>query len=203
MQIILVRHAQSLCNLKHCFPSRSEDDALTPEGHEQAKALANTLSALVPKSFQLISSPALRAVQTAEAFAKDRHIIKLEASLQEIDAGDWQGCAVDTIKQAYPDWWRARKSFPLETRFPGGENLLDVRARLGRVEQLLARYEQQGREAVLIFSHSNVLSVLLATLLGWDLQPSWIAKRGYHSNAAFSVLSYSEQGQEVTLWQMP
>jgi phosphohistidine phosphatase len=67
MQIILWRHADA--------EDGADDMArrLTPKGREQAAAMAKWLRAHLPKDFTLLSSPAVRAQQTAQALGVQVH----------------------------------------------------------------------------------------------------------------------------------
>jgi phosphohistidine phosphatase len=61
MDLILWRHADA---------ENAADDLarrLTPKGHEQAAAMAKWLRAHLPKDYTLLSSPAVRAQETARA----------------------------------------------------------------------------------------------------------------------------------------
>lgn len=64
MDLILWRHAEAVDG----FPDLER--ALTPKGHKQAAKMAAWLHRHLPESTRVVVSPALRAQQTAEAFAK-------------------------------------------------------------------------------------------------------------------------------------
>ena len=63
MDLILWRHAEA----EEGFPDLER--ALTPKGHKQAGRMAAWLHKHLPESTRVVVSPALRAQQTAEAFA--------------------------------------------------------------------------------------------------------------------------------------
>jgi len=64
MDLILWRHADA-------EDGRSDlERALTPKGHKQAAAVAKWLRKRLPEDYELVSSPAVRARQTAEALGR-------------------------------------------------------------------------------------------------------------------------------------
>ena len=69
MDLILWRHADA----EDGKPDLQRE--LTGKGHKQAARVAKWLEAHLPEGFQVISSPAARARQTAEALAKDVKIV--------------------------------------------------------------------------------------------------------------------------------
>jgi broad specificity phosphatase PhoE len=72
MKITFVRHGESVANLLNKFSNRGLRHGLTERGRTQATALARQLGNL-PVS-RILSSPLLRAVQTAEILARDLNV---------------------------------------------------------------------------------------------------------------------------------
>ncbi len=66
MKLLLVRHTEAFA-LGQNGITRDFDRPLTPRGHKTAKRLANFLLELKPRYEMLISSPLVRAIETAEA----------------------------------------------------------------------------------------------------------------------------------------
>jgi phosphohistidine phosphatase len=105
MELILWRHADA--------EDGSPDMArrLTKKGRKQAEHVAEWLEKRLPKDYLLISSPAVRARETAEALAKPRLVEALApgASVKEIlQTAGWPGgdsTAVLVVHQ--PDFGRA------------------------------------------------------------------------------------------------
>lgn len=84
--IIIWRHAEA-----HPALVQAEDQdlarTLTPKGKQQAKRMANWLAARLPKDTLLISSPAMRAFQTAQALKSEVKVVealKPSANLQQV-----------------------------------------------------------------------------------------------------------------------
>jgi phosphohistidine phosphatase len=70
MDLILWRHADAVDGLPDL------DRRLTAKGLAQAQAMADWLRPRLPKQWRLISSPALRARQTAEALSEEMTIVR-------------------------------------------------------------------------------------------------------------------------------
>lgn len=73
MDLILWRHAEAN------EADAGEDDlerALTAKGHKQARRMADWLTSQLPDSCRILVSPAVRAVQTAEALKRKFKIVQ-------------------------------------------------------------------------------------------------------------------------------
>lgn len=105
MELILWRHADA--------EDGSPDLArrLTKKGHKQAKRVAKWLEDRLPKGYVLISSPAVRARETAEALGKPKIVEALApgASVKEIlqTAGWPNGDGTVLLVGHQPDFGRA------------------------------------------------------------------------------------------------
>lgn len=114
------------------------------------------------RDWQWLSSPLLRARQTAEALAGAA--VPVDARLIEQDWGAWEGCRLvdlagsDPLYQAMAD--QGWSFYP-----PDGEPMQVVRQRL---QEFLADYTQRGGDW-LVVCHKGVILSLLALALGWDL----------------------------------
>jgi len=69
MELILWRHAEAEMG------SPDETRALTTKGHKQAAKMADWLDRNLPNSCKILSSPATRTVQTAEALGRKFKIV--------------------------------------------------------------------------------------------------------------------------------
>ena len=106
MDLILWRHADA----EHGRPDLQRE--LTGTGRKQAARVAEWLQAHLPKGFQVISSPAARARQTAEALARDFRIdntLAPGASVQAIlKAAGWpHGSGTVVLVGHQPDFGEA------------------------------------------------------------------------------------------------
>ena len=94
--LYFIRHAESEANKKRILASRLPFP-LTEEGKEDARRIAGELKERVPIS-RIISSPLLRAKQTAEAFSEAYGVpISLDEKLSEQDLGTFAGMSYDEV----------------------------------------------------------------------------------------------------------
>jgi broad specificity phosphatase PhoE len=187
-RLILVRHGQTAWNEGagvERFRGRT-DLPLDATGEAQARAVADRLrnEPLVA----LYTSPLLRARQTITPLAAFKSLpVQAHEGLLDIDYGLFQGLTRSEAAAADPDlyalWWTA----PGQVRFPGGEGLVDVQARLlALVEELATRHRG---ETVVVVGHQMVNKVLVCTLAGLDLNQIW---RIHQDTAAINVLQSAD-----------
>ncbi len=165
--LLIVRHGQTAWNAAERFRGRTDLD-LTETGLRQAELVARRIAAEY-RPAAVFSSPLRRAVQTAEAIAgRAGSAPALDDGLLDLDYGEFAGLTRPEAADKYPQLYRAWVAAPHTVRFPGGESLEVVRARLGGLlDRLTARYG--GREVVLV-SHVIVIRTLLCSLLGLSTQ---------------------------------
>lgn len=149
----LVRHARPLVAPGVCYGGL---DVAADDKHTKASAL-RLHSALPPHITVIHSSPLRRCRQLADelfSLRANTAPIQLDARLQEMDFGTWEGRRWDDIARAEIEAWIA--DF---TRFrPGnGESLQQV---LARVAQALHDAQQSGKDAVWI-THAGVIRCVL------------------------------------------
>lgn len=161
------------------------DIGLNAAGIAQAHAIADVL-ATIPVG-EIISSPLLRAVQTAEILAarSGGHITR-DARLADFRVGRWEAMGYDEVA-ALPDYQRFVAD-PLAIKLPGGEDLATVRDRaVGAVAQALR--DAPTGERIAIVTHAGPTRVILAHHLGMDI-------RLYHQLAVapgtISVLTFRD-----------
>lgn len=146
MKIYVVRHCSTVRSEQKIFCG-STDIPLSPRGEEEAKAL----SALGLSPDVILSSPFLRARQTAEAIAGGRVPILLDKRLREREFGDFEGTDCGR-----PDGRKYRRNVTL--KYPGGESYLDVAARIyAFLDEIKQRYAEK---TVLLVSHGSACRVI-------------------------------------------
>jgi probable phosphoglycerate mutase len=153
-RIVAVRHGRTEWseNGRH---TGTTDLPLLDSGMMRARALAGELD---PRTFSLIlSSPLMRARQTAElaGFPLDR--IEIFEELREWNYGDYEGLTTPQIHETRPDWdlWTHGA--------PGGETPEQVAARADRV---IERAVTVTEGDVIVFAHGHILRMLGARWLG-------------------------------------
>ena len=180
-RVVLVRHGATEESAR-CYGRL--DVSLSPRGLRQAEALAGALADHPLAA--VYASPLARALDTARPVAAAHGLepAVLDA-LAELDFGEVEGLRYDEIEAARPELFRAWMDEPARVRFPGGEGLADLRARvLPVLAEIRLRHE---REAVVVVAHGGVVRVVLAEALGLD-------------DGAFFRLDLSEGGVSVVDW---
>lgn len=121
MKLYVARHCSTECSEKKIYCG-STDISLSPRGTEEARAL--TEKAKEYDFDVVISSPLLRARETALAIVGERNIpILYDERLKERSFGALEGTSVEA-----PEGKIYRYSFALQ--YPGGESNLQVAARV-------------------------------------------------------------------------
>lgn len=136
--------------VRHCQTSGQEPDApLTEQGHRQAVLLAETLADEPIE--RIVSSPYLRACQTALPLAERRRLtIETDSRLRErvlsgVPLVDWR----ERLKASFVD---------LDVCLPGGES---SRAAMKRGMAAVADVGEHGAVTTVVVTHGNLLALLL------------------------------------------
>lgn len=135
--------------------------ALTENGTHQANLLAALLHD-IPFDAAVVS-PLKRALSTALPIVQRLGIpMQVDARLQEIDFGDWEGLTVPEIEARFPQQWIDWTTDPVRNRAGGrGESAPEV---FNRMTDLLL--EQLQHRTVLIVSHTTAMRLVMAGTLG-------------------------------------
>ena len=183
--IYLVRHGQTELNKDKVFRGRL-DPPLNNTGHEEARATAAFMKN-VEVSF-ILSSPLLRAVQTAEPFARMKNLeVKTVRELIDIDFGKWQGLSEKKVLKRNSRLFHQWHKEPTRVTFPGGESLMKVKRRLEDfIAQLRTLYP--GRTGA-IYTHRVVCKVLVCLLAAIPLKNFWNVKIDTTSVSMFELES--------------
>ena len=137
--------------------------SLSAEGRNQAAALAAFFAGTGART--ILSSPLDRCEETAAPIAARLGVpVEQDEALNEIDCGVWTGASFDQLND--DPRWRAWNSERGQTRIPNGESIEAVQV---RVMALVTRVEQADRAPTVLVTHSDVIKVVLLTLLGASL----------------------------------
>ncbi|HWV34047.1 MAG TPA: histidine phosphatase family protein [Thermomicrobiales bacterium] len=162
-ELFLVRHGQTEGNARHLFIG-STDMPLDPVGARQAKRIGDRFASLHIDA--LISSPMLRARQTAAEISRTTHKeIEIVPGLSEIDFGDLEGYTIEQVVQQFPEI-RDKLDLIEETdiAWPGGESRSGFNARvLAGFLGILERYVDQ---TVAVVCHGGVIGSFIAQIEG-------------------------------------
>jgi len=159
-RLVLIRHTEVEASMSGRIYGRL-DPALSPTGREHAEVLAAWLR---PARIDAVhSSPSKRAQETAAPLARDRGLdVTLHPRLQDVDFGEWEGRSFEELERDEPDLYRSWMSEPTQTRFPGGEDFSEVKA---RVLAALGEIRSDASAAALV-AHGGVNRIILADALG-------------------------------------
>jgi broad specificity phosphatase PhoE len=155
VQLLLIRHALPL----RSQPGEGSDPHLSPEGVEQANRLPDAL-----KRFpitRLVSSPQVRAVQTAQPVADALGLtIDIDERIAEYDRDLEHYIPIEQIAAEFPEELARLASGHLPST-------VDEAAFLGRINDGIADIAAAGdhEDTVAVFSHGGVINGLLHTIL--------------------------------------
>jgi len=164
---------------------------LSERGTAAAHRLADRLAGV--EIDRIISSPLMRAVETANIVGGDRPMeIELDKRLEELDYGTWEGLTVDEIDRRFPGEHDLYEADPATYRVGGAESGRDVARRLAPVINGLVDWAaaDPGEETVLLVAHSSTNRILLASVLGVPLRD--YRRRFRQDWANLTVLRWSD-----------
>lgn len=185
--VFLVRHGVTEWHREHKLLGQ-RDIGLNASGIGQALAAADALSAA--SLAEIITSPLMRAVQTAEIVGKRYRIeVARDPRLTDFRIGRWEGMSHAEI--AASTEYQRFIADPMSERIPGGESLTEVRRRaVAAIDQALG--DAPTGDAIGVVSHAGVIRVLLAHYLGCNLS-------NYHrlrvNPGSLSVLQFHDDRQ--------
>jgi probable phosphomutase (TIGR03848 family) len=187
-RLILIRHGHTDWADKK-LAGWLPDVHLNELGFQQAEALVERLKPIGLAA--IYSSPLDRTLETAQPLAKARDLrIFKTTGLGEVRYGDWQGQSLKML--ARKKEWRIVQIAPGAFRFPNGESLRETQHRaVAAVEKIAAAHP---KEAVALFSHSDVIKVIVAYYSGIALDNF---QRISISPASISVIDLGPFGARI------
>lgn len=186
-RLLMLRHGQTELSAQGRYSGRA-DPPLTELGERQSAAAAARL-ARVDGVVAVVSSPLLRARQTAEPVAAALGVpLRLHDGLTEADFGAWDGLTFAEASARDPElhtrWLTDTSVAP-----PGGESMDAVHRRVRRVrDQLIAEH---GAATLVVVSHVTPIKSLLRMAL--DAGPS-LLHRLHLDIASLSVAEFYPDG---------
>jgi len=201
-RLILLRSAATAATLRAAFP---DDEPLVARGERDAGALTHVPCLQPRRAGQVLTSPALRARQTAAAAGLDATV---EEALADADAGAWRGLTLDEVADRDPERLAAWLEDP-DARPPGGESRRDLLTRVSAcLDQLHTRIlgsdsngdeDQDGggirtgaaRGATVAVTHSGWVRAAALLVLGAPPAAFW---RIDIAPASLTVLHRRERG---------
>lgn len=157
--LVLVRHGQTQANAEGRLQGRL-DVPLSELGRRQAASLASAVAGAA----RVVSSPLLRARETAEVFGLP---VEVDERWIEMDYGDYDGRPLAEVPLELWERWRSDASY----RPPGGESPAAVgeRVRAACTELLVEAAERH----VVVVSHVSPIKAAVAWALGASDEAAW------------------------------
>ncbi len=163
-RILLIRHGINDYIQKGLLAGRTPGVHLNAQGQAQAAALAERLA--TTQLAAIYSSPLERTAETAAPLAQRLGLaVHYLDGLSESDCGAWTGQPLEELSKA--ETWKQVQVHPSRFRFPGGESMAEIQARMiATLERLQAAHPGQ---AIAVVSHSDPIKLAVAYYLGMGL----------------------------------
>lgn len=202
MKLLLVRHGESLGNLKRQWQGWM-DVPLTDLGQDQARRLTErlfrwSLENSVPIS-AVYSSTLARAFQTASILADSWSVpLVLDSRLRERDIGVLQGLTWSDVEQRYPDVAQRIRQRWTVPALPDGETTDQLTERVGRaIDEIVVRTNGTGNgKAVVVVSHGGSINAYLNRLVGRTHEMPFIFRLG---NTSLSIVELENGRPRISL----
>lgn len=184
LQFLLIRHAINEWVKTGRLAGWTPGVHLNEDGHKQAAALGERLAKVPLKA--IYSSPLERTMETAQAVAAHHEALDIQISegIGELQFGKWQGKKIK--KLAKKKKWQIVQHSPSRMTFPEGEAMRDAQLRaVNAIESIYQLYKEEKDATIALFSHSDIIKMIVAHYLGMHLD---VFQRIVISPASISVL---------------
>ncbi|MFC6668864.1 histidine phosphatase family protein [Marinobacterium aestuariivivens] len=160
LELICLRHWPTRWNAEKRLQGRCD----LPLSETSIEALQRRRIPASLTAIRWYCSPLRRARETAELLGLGA---TPEASLIEMDWGDWEGKTVLELREADPDGMAELEDRGLNLLPPGGESPREV---LQRVSAWAEVMRLEGRQQLGAVCHKGVIRALLAAACDWDMR---------------------------------
>lgn len=173
--IYFIRHGESEANLKHVFAGQRDNSALTQKGVEQAKAEGEKIKGMDLNISKIITSPLVRAADTAKIVAGiigyEKEIL-IDSRITEYDMGDLTGTPTVEITSK---------------RMIAATNAESIQHFIDRVRSFLDEYGKK-EETILMVAHAGVGRLIES--IRQEMDPELFYDLPPYSNAAVIALDW-------------
>ena len=172
IELLVLRHGQSQADLEDRHEGRA-DFPLTDLGREQARRAGAWLASRYSGGRsvdRIIASTLIRAAETAEivgrALAKT---VEPDPALMEFNNGELAGMLHADANARFGPMFGGRTELAPYERFPGGETMVEMRA---RAEHFLSKLldETSAGQRVLLVSHGGMIAQLFRAYLALPVE---------------------------------
>jgi 2,3-bisphosphoglycerate-dependent phosphoglycerate mutase len=185
--VTFLRHGESVGNYENRFQGQY-DYPLTETGRLQARLLAERWKAEYRTFDRALSSPLLRARETAGIVCSALDVpLELDPDWMEIDNGVLAGLSGEEAEKVAP-----RPAFitPYTRTGKTGESRWEVYLRAGRNLQKIL---DNAPGSTLVVAHGGILNMTMYALLGIPVQADHTGARFMFHNTTFASFSYDAQ----------
>jgi broad specificity phosphatase PhoE len=192
--IVLLRHGESVGNADGYHQGQSEF-SLTELGQQQTQALADRWKSQGLSFDHMISSPLLRAKETAEIIVSALDIqLEFDPVWMEVDIGVLSGLHYEEAEHKYP----RPDFFHLYQRFgKTGESRWELFLRAGQAVNSLLVHDPGS---YLVVSHGGILNMVIYAMLGITPQANFLGPHFRFGNTAFATLTYTPAEHKWSIW---
>lgn len=192
--LYIIRHGETEYNKKGMVQGSGIDAPLNENGRKQAQAFFEAYKDV--KFDKVYTSNLKRTVETVQGFLDLGLPTEALADLREISWGRQEGVAftpeTSTEYQYICEQWAEGN---LEAKIEGGENPIEVEARLAKGFEYITN--QPKEDTVLVCVHGRVIRILMCWMLGIPLSEMDMFR---HTNTGLYLVTF-EHG-EYTIEQM-
>jgi alpha-ribazole phosphatase len=187
-RIHLIRHGE--VERSYCYNGQ-RDVALTPRGVEMYHELKPRLDPEVISA--CYTSDLTRTVRGGQILGAYLGVepVKLP-ELRELNCGAWEGLSAAEVQASRPDEWAARLADLLNFKAPGGESVVELRARVLPAYKSIV--ETHRGEEVLVVAHGGVNRVILMDALGAPPSSMFSVEQRY---CCLNIIDYYADGNAV------
>ncbi len=180
-KLIFVRHGESEKNIKRVYSSATDKHPLTDQGVKEATEFAEKFN---EKIDLIISSPVLRARQTAEIIQKKTGAEIIEDDLvSEYDSGEWAELHKDVLMKSSESYRKFKSITDQHEKFHTksgsiGESNADIVKRCGQFCQRVV--QKHLGKTVMIVSHAGINAGIHLALNNADIEEFFIREKIGH-----------------------
>ncbi len=187
--LVLIRHATNDWVRKGLLAGWTPGVHLNEEGRAQAQALSERLA--TSHLDAVFSSPLERALETAQAVAAPHGLdVETRKGIGEVQYGEWSGQSIRKLVRN--PLWRSVQIYPSGTRFPDGETIGEMQARVvAALDEIRAAHPKSVVAAV---AHADVIKAATAFYIGVPLD---LFQRLVISPASVTIFEFGHFGPRL------
>ncbi len=194
IKLVFVRHGQSEKNILKVKSSTRDRHPLTEKGKIQAKNTAQKLS--TQGGFDvIISSPVLRARQTAEIISEYLHVpIVFDDLISEYDYGNWNDLTEQEMLERHEDYLEYKKhergtQEHFDFKLGGTESRADV---VERAKKFLEKIkEEYSGKNLIVVSHGGINGAIELALNNSGLETFYEKERIGHEEIETFLIPFN------------